>query len=44
MNGKTSNQTATDGREQAYKLAKQLRSASRELARQFNSKKTRKQR
>ncbi len=36
---------STDGgREEAYRLAKLLRAGSRELARQLNTKKTRKQR
>lgn len=34
----------SDGREDAYRLAKQLRAGNRELARQLNTKKTRKQR
>lgn len=37
-------QVSADSPEQLYRLAKLMRSASREIARQFNTKKTRKQR
>lgn len=45
MTKDTKSVRSTDGgREEAYRLAKLLRAGNRELARQLNTKKTRKQR
>lgn len=41
---KSTTKTSVSGREEAYRLAKLLRSGNRELARQLNIKKSRKQR
>lgn len=41
---KNTQKTSAGGREEAYRLAKLLRSGNRELARQLNTKKSRKQR
>ncbi len=44
MEKNTGSKSNADGREEAYRLAKLLRTGNRELARQYNTKKTRKQR
>lgn len=41
---KNTARTSASGREEAYRLAKLMRSGNRELARQLNTKKSRKQR
>ncbi len=41
---KNAQKISAGGREEAYRLAKLLRSGNRELARQLNTKKSRKQR